>query len=264
MDSSYSVVIVEDDIFSRRIVRLIINNHFPELNVTGEFASITDASLMIPQLAPDLMILDIQLEDGNAFDLLKQLREQNIEPKIVFMSAIHSYIEEAVQFASVDFLKKPFDESELVMALDKAIDSINDSDYGQRLNTLFSNLHNNNGDKSIIFKQDNGHVNAPLSTIVYGRAVPGGAEFRLVSGEDFFVAAPLRRYELLLSNHGFFRCHPTYVINLRLINTIDENNGSVSFNSGHIVPFEAWRLAGMLQKYRKYCEKEFVRKDEYQ
>ena len=186
MDSSYSVVIVEDDIFSRRIVRLIINNHFPELNVTGEFASITDASLMIPQLAPDLMILDIQLEDGNAFDLLKQLREQNIEPKIVFMSAIHSYIEEAVQFASVDFLKKPFDESELVMALDKAIDSINDSDYGQRLNTLFSNLHNNNGDKSIIFKQDNGHVNAPLSTIVYGRAVPGGAEFRLISGEDFY------------------------------------------------------------------------------
>ena len=105
MDSSYSVVIVEDDIFARRIVRLIINNHFPELNVTGEFASITDASLMIPQLAPDLMILDIQLEDGNAFDLLKQLREQNIEPKIVFMSAIHSYIEEAVQFASVDSLR---------------------------------------------------------------------------------------------------------------------------------------------------------------
>lgn len=246
---SYKVVIVEDDLFSRRLVRLIIHNHFSELEIVGEYSSVADAGKNIPLLAPHLVILDIQLEDGSAFDLLKGLQSTGIEFKIVFMSSYQSYLEEAVQFAAVDFLKKPFDEGDFVLALDRAIDSINDSDYNHRLDTLFKNLKDSSGEKSIIFKLESGPVSVPLSKIIFGKAIPGGAEFKLYSGEDFFVPLPLRRYEILLNNYGFFRCHPIFVINLKHIKTVDANHELVIFSSGHVVPFEGWRRTSLVNKY---------------
>jgi two-component system, LytTR family, response regulator len=248
---SYNVVVVEDDLFSRRVVGLIISNHFPELMVVGECASVKEAQEIIRQKKPHLVILDIQLQDGNAFDLLHNLKSEDIDFKIVFMSAYQSYLEEAVQFAAVDFLKKPFDEGEFVMALDKAIDSINDIEYNQRLNVMFNNLNKNQTEKTMLFQLENGPFTVPLVEIECGEAKPGGSIFRLVSGSHFKVSIPLRRYEVLLSKHGFFRCHPLYVINLNLIDTIDIPTLKIRFKSGNTAPFEDWRRPSLLKKYNE-------------
>lgn len=252
---SYKVVVVEDDLFSRRLVGLIITNHFPELVVVGQCGSVKEAKEVICEKKPQLVILDIQLEDGNAFDLLHQLKSEGIDIKIVFMSAIQSYLEEAVQFAAVDFLKKPFDEGDLVMALDKAIDSINDIAYNQRLDVLFNNLNENQNQKTMLFQLQDGPLTVPLASIECGEAKPGGSIFRLTTGFDFKVSIPLRRYELLLSKYGFFRCHPLFVINLNLIDNIDLLTLSIHFKSGHSVPFEDWRRPSLLNKYQETKDK---------
>ncbi|GAO29330.1 response regulator [Geofilum rubicundum JCM 15548] len=203
-----------------------------------------------------MVILDIQLEDGNAFDLLNQMNPEDIDFKIVFMSSYQSYLEEAVQFAAVDFLKKPFDEGEFVLALDKAIDSINDIEYNQRLSVMFNNLNKNQAEKIMLFQLDSGPYTVPLVEIECGEAKPGGAIFRLVSGSDFKVSIPLRRYEILLSKYGFFRCHPLFVINLNLIDAIDIPTLTIRFKSGHTVPFEDWRRPSLLKKYNEAKEQD--------
>ena len=257
---SYNVVVVEDDLFSRRVVQLIITNHFPELIVVGECGSVKEAKEIICETKPQLVILDIQLEDGNAFDLLNDIKSEGIDFKIVFMSAYQSYLEEAVQFAAVDFLKKPFDEGEFVMALDKAIDSINDIAYNQRLDAMFNNLDTDQQQKTMLFQLHDGPFTVPLAQIEYGEAKPGGAFFRLTSGSDFKVSIPLRRYEILLSKHGFFRCHPLYVINLNLIDAIDLPTLEIRFKSGHTVPFDDWRRPSLLKRYNEMQE-ENIRQD---
>ncbi len=251
---SYNVVVVEDDLFSRRVVGLIIKNHFPELVVVGECGSVKEAQEIICRTKPKLVILDIQLEDGNAFDLLHNLKSVGIDFKIVFMSAFQSYLEEAVQFAAVDFLKKPFDEAEFVMALDKAIDSINDIAYNQRLDVMFNNLNKNQFQKTMLFQLQDGPFTVPLAEIECGEAKPGGAIFRLVSGSDFKISIPLRRYEILLSKYGFFRCHPLFVINLNLIDEIDIPTSRIRFKSGHTVPFDDWRRPSLLKRYNEMQE----------
>jgi two-component system LytT family response regulator len=170
------------------------------------------------------------------------------------MSAYQGYQEEAVQFAAVDFLKKPFDEGEFVMALDKAIDSINDVEYNQRLDVMFNNLNENQQQKTMLFQLQDGPLTVSLSQIEYGEAKPGGSIFRLITGSDFKVSIPLRRYEILLSKYGFFRCHPLYVINLNLIGTIDLPTLQIRFKSGHVVPFEDWRRPSLLRKYNETQE----------
>jgi two-component system, LytTR family, response regulator len=251
---SYNVVVVEDDLFTRRVVGLIISNHFPELVIVGECGSVKEAREIICRTKPHLVILDIQLEDGNAFDLLHNLSSKAIDFKIVFMSAYQSYLEEAVQFAAVDFLKKPFDEGEFVMALDKAIDSINDIGYNQRLNVMFNNLNKNQHQKTMLFQLHNGPFTVPLAQIECGEAKPGGSIFRLTSGSDFKVSIPLRRYEILLSKYGFFRCHPLFVINLNQIQAIDLPSLEIRFISGHSVPFEDWRRPSLMKKYNQLQE----------
>lgn len=251
---SYNVVVVEDDLFSRRVVRLIITNHFPELVVVGECGSVKEAQEIICRTKPHLVILDIQLEDGNAFDLLNSLCSKEIDFKIVFMSAYQSYLEEAVQFAAVDFLKKPFDEGEFVMALDKAINSINDIAYNQRLDVMFNNLNENQHQKTMLFQLKDGPFTVPLAQIECGEAKPGGSVFRLTNGPEFKVAIPLRRYEILLSKYGFFRCHPLFVINLNLIEAIDLPSSQIRFKSGYSVPFEDWRRPSLIKKYNEMQE----------
>ncbi len=248
---SYNVVVVEDDLFSRRVVGLIISNHFPELVVVGECGAVAEAQEIICRTKPHLVILDIQLEDGNAFDLLHNLNSEGIDFKIVFMSAYQSYLEEAVQFAAVDFLKKPFDEGEFVMALDKAIDSINDLGYNQRLDVMFNNLNKNQHQKIMLFQLQDGPFSVPLAQIECGEARPGGSVFRLTTGSDFKISIPLRRYEILLSKYGFFRCHPLFVINLKLIKAIDLPSLKIRFKSGHTVPFEDWRRLSLLKRYNE-------------
>jgi two-component system, LytTR family, response regulator len=243
------VIIIEDDRFTRRVVELIITNHFPEFEIVGQSGSVKEGMQIILKTNPDLVILDVQLEDGNAFDLLNILKPLSF--KIVFMSSFQSYMEAAVQFAAVDFLKKPFDESDLVMALDKAIETLKDVEYPQRLEVMFSNINQTSDEQTILFPKENGFTTVPVNQIIYGEAKTGGSSFWLANGESLNVPRPLRRYETLLTAYGFFRCHPLFLINLRMIENIDTTSGSILLKSGAPVPFDNWRKQNLITQHNK-------------
>ena len=246
---SFKVLVVEDDRFTRRVVELIVTNHFPEMEVVGRCGSLGEALRLIQESKPDLVILDIQLEDGNAFELLEQLKP--IPFKVLFMSSYQSYMEESVQFAAVDFIQKPFDESDFVMALDKALDTFTDAEYAQRLDVLFSNIVGTPGNRSLVMATENGTRIIPVRDIEYGESITGGSLFSMTNGEVLKVSRPLRRFESLLAATGFFRCHPLFLINLSLIIRIDVDIQQVMFVSGHAAPFESRRTEALIKRYNE-------------
>ncbi|ASB49295.1 LytR/AlgR family response regulator transcription factor [Alkalitalea saponilacus] len=240
------IMIVEDDLFTRRVVEVIIKNHFNEFVVSAATGSIKEAHHLLERVRPDLLVLDIQLEDGNAFELLSQIPV--IDFKIVFMSSYSSYMEQAVQFSAVDFIKKPFDESEFVQALDKALDSFNDREYPKRIETLLLNINEEPQNRTLLLVTKDGNVKVDINSIEYGESITKGAYFHLLSGDTIHVSFPLRRYEPLLSEYAFFRCHPLMLVNLRHIESLDRSSSEIRMKSGTIIPVDGWRLSNLINK----------------
>lgn len=246
---SIRVIIVEDDRFVRKVTEKILAKHFPEVIIVGQSGLVTESLQLIREIQPHLVILDVQLEDGDAFELLQRVEVINF--KVVFMSANQGYLEESMQFAAVDFVAKPFDEHELVLAIDKAIEALADAEYREKMAVLFSNIIQSPEDRSVVFPTPHHPTTVALKEIVYAEAVVGGSNFHTRSGDVIAVPRPLRRYESLFGPYGFFRCHPLFVVNLREIARIDFQSLEVQLHTSQALPFEEWRSTSLMNKYNE-------------
>ncbi|WP_439182791.1 LytR/AlgR family response regulator transcription factor [Carboxylicivirga taeanensis] len=245
-------IIVEDDRFNAMAVSKVIEKHFPEIKIAAICDSVQDAIHKINHYQPDLLLLDIHLTDGTSFDIIRQVEPLNF--KIVFMSAYHEYAVKAIQHAAVDFVFKPFDFNELITAIDKAIDELNDQHYQLKINTLFNNIEHNQPQIILHGKESLKVFN--VNEIVWGKAIQGGANFYMADNSYFFASKPLRRYEAMLTDHSFFRCHPHYLINLNQVKEVTPELQRIKMKTGDEVIYEHRRynqLIDLLELSRVYA-----------
>lgn len=241
------VLIVEDDRVMQKIVEEILKHHFPEFELLGTVSLVSEAVEMIHKNAPDLIILDIALPDGTAFDLLQKVEFYNF--KVVFMSGHEDYREEAIRFSAMGFVKKPFDVSDLVLAVDKACEAIDEVEYHYKLEVLLTNANLPAASQMVVFPTDEGLKSVSLSSILFGEAVAGGCFMHLEDRKSLFISRPLRYYEQLFDSFGFLRCHPLYVVNLRRIESLDEKNTLIWLDNGMEVPMEARKYEAVKKRY---------------
>jgi two-component system LytT family response regulator len=241
------ILIVEDDRVIQKIVIEILNHHFPEFHLLGAVSFVSEALEVIEKEAPDLLILDISLPDGTAFDLLRKIGFYNF--KVVFMSGHEAFFEEAIQFSAVGFVKKPFESSDLVLAIDKACDAIDETDYHYKIEILLTNANLPAASQMVVFPTDDFNKAVSLSSILFGEAVAGGCIMHTDMGKQLFVPRPLRHYEQLFGNYGFMRCHPLYVVNLRKIESLDANNTAVWLDNGMQIPLEPRKYEIIKKRY---------------
>ncbi len=239
------LIIVEDDIYNQKAVETIVKNHFPEITITDRATNVKNGIASIERHKPDLLILDIHLTDGTSFDILRQSKYQDY--KVIFMSAYHEYALEALQFAAIDFVFKPFDVNELIVAIDKAIDELQDESYPLKIKTLFENIDLRNKNKKVVLQGRQNVKICDVDDIVWAKAIVGGANFYFDDGSYFFANNPLRRYEALLIPHAFFRCHPHYLINLLKVKEVKFNLNRILLSNDDEVAFESRRYRQLIK-----------------
>ena len=70
---------------------------------------------------PDLLFLDIEMPNGNAFDLLEKFRE--IDFDIIFTTAYDHYAIKAIKFSALDYILKPVEFDELLIKIRRLFDT---------------------------------------------------------------------------------------------------------------------------------------------
>ena len=90
-----------------------------DLTVCGHAANATEALEKIEKLKPDLVIVDIALEDSSGLDLLKQIAMQDFNPPCLVCSALSEshYAQRAVNAGALGYLTKQESVSELLTAI---------------------------------------------------------------------------------------------------------------------------------------------------
>lgn len=111
------ILILEDEEQALDRLQKIIVKVLPDAVIAGAMATIGETiNWLQVKPMPDLIFMDIQLADGNSFQLFTKLK---ITCPVIFTTAYESYALQAFKVNSVDYLLKPIDDNDVKRAIDK-------------------------------------------------------------------------------------------------------------------------------------------------
>lgn len=117
MNNRVKVAIVEDEIPAARLLKSMVCRLRPDWDITVLPGNVEEAAEWFAvNPHPDILFLDIQLSDGNSFDLLSRAKPSSI---IIFTTAYDQYAIRAFGVNSIDYILKPVDEMRLLEAIVK-------------------------------------------------------------------------------------------------------------------------------------------------
>jgi len=131
------VLIIDDESPVRAALRGLLDKTCPQVKIVGEATSVASGIRAIREKSPDLVLLDIKMDDGTGFDLLK--RFENINFKIIFVTAYEEYAIKAFEFSAIDYILKPVNPEKLVEAVKRA-DCLRQKEFNTQLGALRENL----------------------------------------------------------------------------------------------------------------------------
>lgn len=117
MSVSLSVLIADDEPPARRLVRALLEPH-ADVQVVGEARSGREAIAAIERLQPDVVVLDVQMPEGDGFEVVRAVGAERM-PAVVFATAYDEYAVRAFEAHALDYLLKPFDRERFDDALDR-------------------------------------------------------------------------------------------------------------------------------------------------
>jgi two-component system LytT family response regulator len=134
-------VIVDDEELARRGLRVRLER--ADVEVVGECANGCDALAMIPKLAPDLVLLDIQMPEMSGLEVAAML-DAETRPHVIFVTAFDEYATRAFDVHALDYVLKPIDDERLAAALElarAAVRAADDSDFGRRVKRAIASMN---------------------------------------------------------------------------------------------------------------------------
>lgn len=226
-----SVFLVEDEDNIREATLTMLAD-LP-VQVLGAAGNISDAFLGIKQLSPDLVILDIELGMHSSFDLLEQFNEINF--KVLFVTAHSEYAIKAFQFSAVNYLLKPLSFKSLAAAVDQASAMIARDSHQLNFDALKFNLKDSKEKKLVLKTLDKIHV-IPIDDIIRCESDTSYTIFFLKNKEQIMVSKTLLYYHELLSSYGFYRIHKSHLINILHVKKIHKaEGGDVEMSDGSMI-----------------------------
>lgn len=112
------VLIVDDEPLARQRLRHLLAE-IPGTEVVGECGDGTDAAKAIVDLAPDVVLLDVQMREMGGFALVETIGAGRMPP-VVFVTAHDQFALRAFDVSAVDYLLKPVQTPQLARALQRA------------------------------------------------------------------------------------------------------------------------------------------------
>ena len=112
------LLIVDDEPWIRTGIRDALTG-MPGIEVVGECGSCAEAVERLHASPPDVVLLDVQLQDGTGFDVIEKVDPQRMPP-VIFITAFDEYAVRAFQLNAIDYVLKPFDEERLRTSVERA------------------------------------------------------------------------------------------------------------------------------------------------
>jgi two-component system LytT family response regulator len=213
--SLIKTLIIEDEPAIRKELEWFVSQE-ECLKLVATTASVGESVQIIKSKKPDLVLMDIQLSDGTAFDILNQLEEPAFH--IIFITAYNHFAIKAIKYGALDYLLKPIDSEEFANAIQK-IKKVKRIDYQNQIAVLkeHSSVKTIEMSSSICITSLDCLQMIRLNEIIYLSGEGSYTQIHLENNKTVTASKPLKYYEDLLPGDFFIRTHQSYIVNKNFI-----------------------------------------------
>ena len=229
-------IIVDDESANVKNLTILLNKYCPQVEILGSANNNQNGLSLFEVEKPDLLFLDIQLDNDTGFNLLKLLPKKDFE--VIFVTAYDNYGIQAIKFAALDYILKPIDIDELVSAVNKAEVKLKEKHQTMQLDFLMNHIKRDQAvPLKIALPQQKEIIYVLLTHIVRCEAEGTYTFFYLQNGEKILVSKVLKEYAELLENNGFIRTHQSHLVNLTFVKSwLKEDGGMLLLETGEKIP----------------------------
>jgi DNA-binding LytR/AlgR family response regulator len=208
--SKLTCIAVDDEPHAIKILSLYIQK-IPQLELLASTNSPWEAIQLAQNLQPDILFLDIQMDELTGLQVLDILGHSF---KVILTTAYAEYALQGFDYQVSDYLLKPFSFDRFQKAVQKIEQELSQADVPPTSSTM----------THILIKGDakNKFHRLALVDILYVEGLKNYVQF-VGTKEKVITLQNLKHLEQLLPNNQFFRIHKSYIINLAHINKIDGN-----------------------------------------
>jgi two-component system LytT family response regulator len=222
-----SAIIVDDEASGQEALQILIRKYCPD--------SADEAEKRILELKPDLIFLDIEMPFANGFELLQRFKEITFD--VIFTTAYDQYAIKAFKHNAIDYLLKPVDPDELIMAVKKCEEKRASGTLAfNRLDALMTTLNHVKAVKKLPVSTLDGIIFVDVDQVVRLAADSNYTNIFLTNAKKIVASKTLKEFEEILLTYSFFRVHNTHLINLAFVEVYTKGEGGfVTMIDGSIV-----------------------------
>jgi two-component system, LytTR family, response regulator len=244
-------LIIEDEKNSQELLRELITEYCEDVEIVAIAGSVGEGLAAIEKHKPDLLFLDIELPDGDGFQVLEKSEDREFD--VIFTTAYDQYAMRAFKFSATDYLLKPVDIEELQTAVTRVHEkraSGDQPDRAPQIDALLQNIRNIQQPlKRIVLPTTHGFTVVNPDDIVRCESDRNYTFIFLTDGRRILVSRTIKEYEEMLEPYNFFRIHQSHVINLHYLkNYIRGRGGYVEMTDGSQLDVSARRKADFLKR----------------
>lgn len=232
-----SAIIVDDELSSRESLQVLLEDQCDGVIIVGTASTVGEAKKLIDQEKPKVAFLSIHKGKEIVFDLLDKFKQIDFE--VVFVASDAEYALKAIKYFALDYLITPINNNDLHAAIEKVKVKVEDKRLSaESVKVLLQNINTpKDRNQKLMIPTANGMSFINIYDIIYCQ---GQGNYTLVytcSGEKHMVSKTLKEYDLILTEHNFFRIHKSFLINLNEIQGYvqGENSKVIMSNDDHLV-----------------------------
>lgn len=208
------ILIIEDEPLSAKQLEQMARQYLPDVEITGVCDSVEASTEWLKQeAAPDLIFMDIQLADGNSFEIFHQVK---VNAPVIFITAYDQYTLQAFKVNSVDYLLKPLIRADFQAAVEKFL-SLRESARMEKMAFVESLILQGIGEvpaykNRFLFRKGDRLVPVESQDILWLVSEDKVSICHTKSGLSFFPDMTLDQMSGLLNPEIFFRANRKYLI----------------------------------------------------
>lgn len=240
-------IIVDDELKAREMLRHLLEQNFPELEIAGEAGNVPEGVKLIHRVDPDIVFLDIEMPMYSGLELLDFLDKENIHFKVIFITAYAEHAIKAFRLSALDYLLKPVQLEQLREAISKADQGTNARNEQYRV--LQQNYFHPEQEQ-IALSLAEGLIIIDLREIVYLKAEGSYTRIILDDGRKIVASKVLGEFTFLTEHHTFYRTNRSFIINRTKIKRISRSGNEVILEGEIEVPVTPDRKSELIELFK--------------
>lgn len=214
-------IIIEDETLAAKRLEALVNKCDKTIEIIQKLSSIKASVQWLKQNpSPDLIFMDIQLDDGVSFSIFDQV---SVDAPVIFTTAYDEYTIKAFKVNSIDYLLKPINQEELTFALEKfkklQLSSYHMSNDGE---ASIENLKKSQVKSRFLVTSGTKFMAIPVEEIAYFYSEDKITFLQTFKNNRYSLEYSLDKLMSLLNPDNFFKINRQLIISIQSINTINK------------------------------------------